>query len=56
MNFVHECTTTSAPKSRGFCKIGDQKVLSTATKILCFFAISTQYLISIIVRVGFVGV
>ena len=55
-NFVIEWKTISAPKSSGFCKYGLQKVLSTATKIPCYFAILQTASISVIPIVGFAGV
>ena len=53
---VAEYITTSAPKLRGFCKIGVAKTLSTTTKEPFFFAIFETASMSIISKHGFDGV
>src|SRR5436853_183747 len=54
--FVEECITMSAPRSSGFCKYGDAKVLSTQTVILCCLASFVTAAISTMFIKGLVGV
>ena len=54
--FVPLCTTISAPRSNGFWKYGDKNVLSTIRRMLCFFVISANALISVTFIIGLVGV
>ena len=53
MNFVAECTTTSAPCSIGLNKYGVPKVLSTTNGMLCLWAISANASTSTIFEFGF---
>ena len=55
---VAECITISAPNSKGSCKYGVAKVLSTATKIALLFCLTILEIASIsaIFIKGLVGV
>lgn len=56
MYFVHECITTSAPKTSGFYKKGEANVLSTAKRTLFFLQIFEISFMSATFRQGLVGV
>ena len=56
MDFVIECTTMSAPSSRGFCSAGPKNVLSTQTGMPFDLASLQISGMSDIVTVGFAGV
>ena len=53
---VAECIMISAPWSKGFCKYGEAKVLSTQSKALAAFAMIAMAAISLIFINGLVGV
>src|SRR5689334_17355280 len=55
MYFVVECTTTSTPRSNGFCKYGDANVLSKTEINPSFFASEAIVAISTTRMLGFVG-
>jgi hypothetical protein len=56
MYLVTECTTTSAPRSRGFVFTGDEKVLSTTRRTPVPFSSFAIAAMSKTFSVGFVGV
>ena len=52
---VVECTTTSAPNSKGLWKYGEANVLSITVKIFRFFVTSEQAEMSCSRTIGLVG-
>ena len=55
MNFVTECSTTSAPRSRGFWSTGLAKVLSTTSSAPAAWASSAAPARSVTDMAGFEG-
>ncbi len=55
MYLVDECITASAPRSSGFWKYGEAKVLSTTENAPCSRALAVTLAMSVILRRGLVG-